>query len=271
MQVSAVPGIDAGAAQGYAQAYGPSAQNFASKNGLIFNPFTQGFEADPRLAYEYAQDAHYQQTVAQARNAATNATLTTPAEQLMYRNGTNATPGPGATYGSLAQGGYQAVSPDQALGAQQTGGVRSQIQQLQTLASRLNGAGSNKLSGMLKQYIGGTLGLDPDVQLYDKLKSQLPASMQAAIPEIGTSQQATMSAYSALLHNLTAQQYVQSPTQTQVPTSYAQPTPVGSYSLGAIGNSPQPAVQDAYGATEPPNLTPGAMGANAYQSQFGGQ
>ena len=271
MTVSPVPTLDAGAAQGYAEAYGPSAQNFASQNGMVYNPYTQEFGADPRLAFKYAQDPHYQAAVAEAQNAAKKASLLTPGEQMGYRGADNSIPGADATYQSLIDGGYKAVAPEQAQQATQSNNYMSQIQQLQTLAQKLNPQGSNPITGEIKKLMG-KVGLDTDAQQYEQLKGQLPASMQGSIPVIGSSFDTTNAAYSTLLHNLAAQQAAQSPVQQP---SYNVPQaaqrPVGAYSLGAIGGAPQSGIRDAYSSSAPGMSSPGQLGANAYSGQLGGR
>ena len=271
MTVSPVPTLDAGAAQGYAEAYGPSAQNFASQNGMVYNPYTQEFGADPRLAYEYAQDPHYQAAVAQAQNAAKEASLATQGEQMGYRGADNSIPGAGATYGDLISGGYKAVAPEQAQQATQSNNYLTQIQQLQTLATQLNPKGSNPVTEEMKKLMG-KIGLDTNAQQYEQLRSQLPAALQGSIPDIGSSYDTTNAAYSTLLHDLSAQQAAQSPVQQpsyNVPQ--ASQRPVGAYSLGAIGGAPQSGIRDAYSSSAPGMSSPGQLGANAYSSQLGGR
>ena len=272
MTVSPTPQIDPAALQSYAENYGPSAQNFASQNGMVFNPYTSTFETDPRLAFKYAQDPHYQAAVAEAQNEAKKASLLTPGEQMGYRGADNSIPGAGATYGDLISGGYKAVDPSQAQQATQSNNYLSQIQQLQTLATQLNPKGSNPMTGEIKKLMG-KMGLDTNAQQYEALRAQLPASLQGSIPEIGSSYDTTNAAYSTLLHNLASQQASQSPVQQPAynvpqPQQQAQ-SPVGAYSLGAIGGSPQSGIRDAYSSSAPGMSSPGQLGANAYAGQLG--
>ena len=162
------------------------------------------------------------------------------AELTTYRDQNGNVPRPGTTYADLEAGGYQAVSPDQALQAQQLESVLSQLQQAAPLAQHLSSSGGTLGAGL--QGILGHLGLGsftPAYTQYQNIVNAIPAQYRGALPTPGAP---LGPAYQTAVSNLQSQ------------ARQLNPSPVAPLS--------QP-VTDPYGATTPAMLNPAQLGANA--------
>jgi hypothetical protein len=242
---------------------------FLSQYGLIYNPYTKSVETNPMLGYSMDANQGYQASVAQAHNAGLNATEVPGTELSSYHNPSGAAPQFGTTYGQLTGSGYSNVPQGNNLAATQAAQVAKLVSEAQTAYMKAN---PNQVEGFIAS-VGAKLGAGPGAE-YEQLANQLK-SLGIAAPDLGMNPNAAHTAFQAALSNLGSQAASEMGQPQVQPVTQAAPqvpvaSPIGSYALSSVGNTPQVPTQDAYSATAPNPASPGQMGANAFYNQVGG-
>ena len=257
-----------------AQAYRSAADQFGSTVGLKLNPMDGTYVRDPnfqtpaeqqalkmaQLQYSLASNP---ELAAQFSNRTKNATQLSLEELQNLRNGSGQTAAPGTTLGQASSQGFNAMSPDQYQQGQALVAQLSLLHQAQDKARVLNANGGQPgagISGLLAR-----LGIQtPQGQAFSDYQStvnQLAPQFQGAALAPG---QVPGSGLDTAIANIVSQ--LGGLHRTAYPGAPAAPTGTPNLNLGSIS---LPGISSAYNATAPVPNSPGAMGQNAYQNQFG--
>lgn len=269
--------------QNFGQEYQSGANSFGAPYGLVYNPYTRGFEHDPnfldptqaqalataRLEYLSMTDPATAAQLATVHNASTNATQVPGTELGDYRTAAGSVPTVGTTYGQLQGTGASNVPQANNAAAQQLEAQLNTLHTAYNLAQQMNTTDSgNPVAGYM-QNLFGKMGLDQNAKQYQSLISSLPPELQSMLQPatiLGASKGSTVKLFTTALNNL-HQQYAGLLGQGGAPApSMASAAPVASppVNFGQVGNFSAPSTADPYSGSAPANLNPAQMGANAY-------
>ena len=259
---------------GLGQAYKSAADQFGATVGLKLNPLDGTYVRDPNFQTPAEQQAlkmaqlqyalaSNPELAASFANRGQNATQLSPEQLQNFRNGSGQTSAPGTTFGGAASQGLNVMSSEQAQQAQGLVAQLALLKQAKDKATVLNANGGQPGAGIAG--ILAHLGIQtPQSQAYSDYQStvnQLSPQFQGAALTPG---QAPGSGIDTAIANIVSQ------LGGLHRTAYAgaPQAPAGTPNLN-LGSISLPGISSAYNATAPVPNSPGAMGQNAYQNQFG--
>lgn len=285
MDISPINPIEASAAVNFAPAYQGAANEFGKNIGLVYNPFTKTFDANPNFlnpvqaqALQTAQLEYRKESdpafAAGLANQGLEASIITPGSEENFRDPqTGAIPQPGTTYGGLAQGGYSNIPQGN---NQAATSLYSQAKLILDAQKEYLKANPNLVEGNVNKILA-KLGMGPGVSYANTLSALGAAGV--GLPDLGTSPTEANKIFSQKLIQIAMQETgfngqpqpnpmvpQDSQPQQQVPQSPPQPN-INPAALNPLS----PTSSNPYDTTQNQVANPAQLGANAHTSVFGGQ